>query len=84
MIVLSLQVFDLASTTVSAAVKSIYKRLEELEGQGFSAARLISDRVSFVLVGDHKRVYNTLQVLESLAQCCFARPAFQYLPCFVF
>lgn len=61
-----MQVFDLASTTVSAAVKSIFARLEELEAQGYTEARLISERVSFVLIGDHHRVYNTLQVLYLL------------------
>ena len=65
---LLLQVFDLASTTVEAAVKSVFARLEELDGQGFSAARYIASKVSFVLVGDHKKVYNTLQV-PSLIYC---------------
>lgn len=58
----ALQVFDLSTTTVETAVQSVFSKLEELDGQGFSAARYIASKVSFVLVGDHKRVYNTLQV----------------------
>lgn len=65
---LLLQVFDMASTTVEAAVKSVFAKLEELDGQGYSAARYIASKVSFVLVGDHKRVYNTLQV-QRLPPC---------------
>lgn len=57
--------FDLSSTTVETAIKSVFAKLEELDAQGYSAARYIASKVSFVLVGDHKRVYNTLQVLHS-------------------
>lgn len=50
---------------METAVKSVFARLEELDGQGYSAARYIASKVIFVLLGDHKRVYHTLQVLMS-------------------
>jgi hypothetical protein len=64
-----LQVFDLASTTAEAAIKSIFAKLDEMDRQGYSAAQYIASRVSFMLVGDHQRVYNTLQVLSAHIAC---------------
>ena len=61
-----LQVFDLSSTSVEAAVKSVYAKLEELHRQGYSQAQYLASKVSFVLVADHQRVYKTLQVIQLL------------------
>ena len=60
------QVFDLSATTVENAIKQVFAKLEELDNKGYSQARYIASKVSFVLVGDHKRAYTTLQVLHVL------------------
>lgn len=56
------QVYDLASTNVEFAIKSIFTKFEEMDRMGYPEARHIASKISFVLVGDHKRVYSTLQV----------------------
>jgi hypothetical protein len=57
-------VFDLSITTLEEVIESVYGKLEDLKAQGFNDADYIAKKVSFVLLADHKRVYNTLQVLN--------------------
>lgn len=62
-----LQVFDISESSPEKVVQRMYDHLETLKTQEIKGAVEMQSQLRVLLMGDHKRVYRTLQVCHDLS-----------------
>lgn len=58
-----LQVFDISGTAPEKVVQRMFDHLDDLMGKDIKGASEVQSQLRVLLMGDHRRVYRTLQVL---------------------